>query len=150
MIDNIARTNARVVLAEDLGKWSQAIKNNVEGTSLVIQWLRLHLPMQEVWVQPLVGELGSHIPHGQKKKKKQSIKQKQYCNKFNKDKKKKNAECNHGLPSDSTRFSVWLYAMIDLVWFHKCLLCVYSIPCTVLRTVETKRSKILAFPSRVC
>ena len=69
MIDNIARTNARVVLAEDLGKWSQAIKNNVEGTSLVIQWLRLHLPMQEVWVQPLVGELGSHIPHGQKKKK---------------------------------------------------------------------------------
>ena len=71
MIDNIARTNARVVLAEDLGKWSQAIKNNVEGTSLVIQWLRLHLPMQEVWVQPLPG-WGAGIPHTSwpKKKKK--------------------------------------------------------------------------------
>ena len=56
MLDNIAGTNARVVLAENLGKWSQAIKNNVQGTSLVVQWLRLHLPMQEVWVQPLVGD----------------------------------------------------------------------------------------------
>ena len=45
MLDNIARMNARVVFAEDLGKWSQAIINNVEGTSLVVQWLRLHLPM---------------------------------------------------------------------------------------------------------
>ena len=30
-------------------------------TSLVIQWLRLVLPMQAVWVQPLVGELRSHM-----------------------------------------------------------------------------------------
>ena len=37
--------------------------------------------MQGVQVQPLVGELRSHMPH----QKKQNIKQKQYCNKFNKD-----------------------------------------------------------------
>ena len=62
---------------------------------------------------------GAGIPHAswpEKEKKKTNIKQKQYCNKFNKDKKK--VDCNHGLPSDSTRFSVWLYSMIDMVWFH--------------------------------
>ena len=42
------------------------------------------LPMQGVWVRSLVRELRSHMPHG----KKQNAKQKQYCNKFNKDFKK--------------------------------------------------------------
>ena len=51
-------------------------------TSLVVQWLRLHFPMQGVRVRSLVGERGSHMPHCQKTK---NIKQKQYCNKFNKD-----------------------------------------------------------------
>ena len=31
------------------------------GTSLVIQWLRIHLPVQGMWVQPLVRELRSHM-----------------------------------------------------------------------------------------
>ena len=31
------------------------------GTSLVIQWLRIHLAMQEMHVQSLVGELRSHM-----------------------------------------------------------------------------------------
>ena len=53
---------------------------NNSGTSLVVQWLRLHLLMQGVRVRSLVGELRSHVPHGQKN---QNIKQKQYCNKFN-------------------------------------------------------------------
>ena len=39
-----------------------------DGTSLVVQWLRLHLPMQGVWVQSLVGELRSHMLLGQKTK----------------------------------------------------------------------------------
>ena len=52
------------------------------GTSLGVQLLRLCLPMQGVWVQSLVRELRSHMPPGQKK---QNIKQKQNCNKFNKD-----------------------------------------------------------------
>ena len=47
----------------------------------MVQWLRLQVPMQGVQVQSLVQELRSHKPQGQKK---QNLKQKQYCNKFNK------------------------------------------------------------------
>ena len=61
----------------------------------MVQWLRLHLPMQGVWVQSLVGVLRSHMAL------RQNMKQKQYCNKFNKDfkngphpKKKKNVAMN--------------------------------------------------------
>ena len=36
------------------------------GTSLAVQWLKLHPPMQGVWVQSLVEEVRSHVPHGQK------------------------------------------------------------------------------------
>ena len=60
-------------------------KNPIQGTSLAVQWLRLHLPMQEVWVQSLGGELRFHMPHGQKNQKTFKKTQKQYCNKFNKD-----------------------------------------------------------------
>ena len=31
------------------------------GTSLVVQWLRIHLAMQGIWVSSLVGELRSHM-----------------------------------------------------------------------------------------
>ena len=43
--------------------------------------------MQGVQVWSLVKELRSHMPHGKKepKKQKKNIKQKQYCNKLNKD-----------------------------------------------------------------
>ena len=34
------------------------------GTSLVVQWLRILLPIQGVWVQSLVRELRSHVPRG--------------------------------------------------------------------------------------
>ena len=34
----------------------------------MVQWLRLCLPMQGVRVQPLVGELRSHIPYDPKTK----------------------------------------------------------------------------------
>ena len=55
------------------------------GTSLVAQPLRLRLPMQGERVRFLVGNFISHalVP------KNQNMKQKQYCNKFNKDLKKK-------------------------------------------------------------
>ena len=52
------------------------------GTSLMVQWLRLHCPMQEVWVWSHVWELRCHMPCGQKN---QNMKQEQCCNKFNKD-----------------------------------------------------------------
>ena len=38
----------------------------IYGTSLLIQWLRLCLPMHRVWVQFLIGELRFHMPCGQK------------------------------------------------------------------------------------
>ena len=34
------------------------------GTSTEVQWLRLRLPMQGVWVPSLVGDLRSHMPCG--------------------------------------------------------------------------------------
>ena len=38
-------------------------KDHMEaGTSLVVQWLRIHLAMHGTWVQSLVGELRSHMP----------------------------------------------------------------------------------------
>ena len=52
------------------------------GTSLAIQWLRLRLPMQG-GVGSIPGQ-GAKIPHASGPKN-QNIKQKQYCNKFNKD-----------------------------------------------------------------
>ena len=39
-------------------------RRDSEGTSLVVQWLRLRLPMQGVRVQSLVRELRSHMPLG--------------------------------------------------------------------------------------
>ena len=47
--------------------------------------------MQRVWVGSLVRELISHLPCGQKT---QNIKERQYCDKFNKDLKKKKEERN--------------------------------------------------------
>ena len=38
------------------------------GTSLVAQQLRFHLPMWGVWVQSLLGDLRSYMPHSQRTK----------------------------------------------------------------------------------
>ena len=38
------------------------------GTFLVVQWLRLHLPVQGVWIWSLNKELGFYMPWGQKAK----------------------------------------------------------------------------------
>ena len=53
-------------------KWSTLKKKKLA------RWLRLLLPIQGAWVQSLVKELKS-----------QNIEQKQYCNKFSEDLKKK-------------------------------------------------------------
>ena len=53
----------------------------IPGTSLVVQWLRLGLPIKGVQIQFLVWELISHMSQGQQN---QNIKEKQYCNKLNK------------------------------------------------------------------
>ena len=56
--------------------WKQDV-----GTSLTVQWLGLCLQVSGVWVWCLVAELGSHMPLGKLKKRKQ----RQCCNSFNED-----------------------------------------------------------------
>ena len=56
------------------------------GTSLVVQWLRLCLPMQGVQFQSLVMELRSHMAHAAKTPKHKQ--QKKYCKNSIKDLKK--------------------------------------------------------------
>ena len=48
----------------------------------MVQWLRLHIPMQRVVVQSLVGELRPHMPCGQKN---QNTTQEPYCDKLTED-----------------------------------------------------------------
>ena len=43
------------------GKTDFKSKTVTRGTSLVVQWLRIHLAMKGTWVQPLVGEPRSHV-----------------------------------------------------------------------------------------
>ena len=71
-------------------KRKEAMKTTRVGTSLAVQWLKLCLPMQEVGLI-----LVPKIPHvfGSKN---QNIMQEQYCNKFNKDFKKKIGEKHKG------------------------------------------------------
>ena len=42
----------------------KSIKTPRGGTSLVVQWLELPLPVQGVWIQSLIRELRSHMPQG--------------------------------------------------------------------------------------
>ena len=56
------------------------LRNSVSaGTSLAVQWLRLCLLMQWLWVRSRIRELRLHVLHGQKPK------HKHYCNKLIKD-----------------------------------------------------------------
>ena len=45
---------------------STVFKKREERTSLGVQWLRIFLLMQGMWVLSLAGELRSHMPRGQK------------------------------------------------------------------------------------
>ena len=73
-----------------VGRGQLSLRNNLFRTSLVVQWLsvqwlRLRLPVQGMWVWSLNWELICPIFMA---KKTQNINQKQYRNKFNKDFKK--------------------------------------------------------------
>ena len=59
-------------------------QRELPGTSLVVQWLRFRLPMQG-GVGSIPGWGAKILPCLLAKIKKKSIKQKQYCNKFNED-----------------------------------------------------------------
>ena len=57
-------TKSRIWLSDwtELNWWiNQFIKKHKLGTSLVVQWLRIHLPVQRTWVESLVRELSSHV-----------------------------------------------------------------------------------------
>ena len=44
------------------GKFQNVFYKNSLGTSLAVQWLRIHLAMQRTQVQSLMGKLTSHMP----------------------------------------------------------------------------------------
>ena len=48
--------------------WETILDRQMDFASLVVQWLRLCLPIQGTRVQFLVGELRSHMPCGQNPK----------------------------------------------------------------------------------
>ena len=58
------------------------LRGYLQGTSPVAQWLRLHLPLQGVKCS--TPGWGAKIPYASQPKN-QQVKQKQYCNKYNKD-----------------------------------------------------------------
>ena len=73
MIYGISRTTKHrekvLGMNEILDRCAQGVlKPTHLGPSLVVQWLRLHLPMQRVWAGPLVRELRSLTARGQKPK----------------------------------------------------------------------------------
>ena len=75
------------VIKPDLTQFSVIMGTALEA-SLTVQWLRHCLPRLQVPIQSLVGDLKSHMPcdQGQQQQQKiQTVKQKQYCNKFNQD-----------------------------------------------------------------
>ena len=80
------------------------------GTSVAVQWLRLHLPLQMLWVRSLVGELGSHMPHDQ------NIKWKQCCSKFNEDLKNSFSKKTPKKPSFSTSSPLLLSFPLPWYW----------------------------------
>ena len=60
------KTSVWEIKYSEIGLLQYGKLENSPGTSLVAQWLRLHLPVAGVGAWFLVGELGSHVPRGQK------------------------------------------------------------------------------------
>ena len=58
-LNNMLLNNQRITM-----EIKEETKKYPEGTSLVVQWLRICLPMQGTWVRSLVGELRSHMLRG--------------------------------------------------------------------------------------
>ena len=55
------------------GQMIAGSRAEITGLPQVVQWLRLCLIIQEVWVRSLVRKLRSHMPPGQKKKSKTEV-----------------------------------------------------------------------------
>ena len=105
----------------------QLLRNFGPRTSLVVQWLKLGLPMQGVWVRSLVRELRSTCLVA----KRPQQKTKEYCNKFNKAfkngppkiklKKKKDCTPSAGVPSaGSSRSLSWSFLQATSISAQTC------------------------------
>ena len=105
------RKNLNKILANQIQQYIKRIKN-FPGSPVV----KISPFKAGIWVQSLVGELKSHMPHSQKKKK--NIKQKQPCNKFNKDFLKNRIICHDqvGFIPKMLRF---IPGMHNLIQCHK-------------------------------
>ena len=57
---SIGWINNKVLLCSTGNYIQYPVINHNGGTSLVVQWLRIHLPMQGTWVQSVVGEPTYH------------------------------------------------------------------------------------------
>ena len=65
MFENINNNNFKNI-GHGLANWLYQLlmgHDLAHGNSLVVQWLRLHLPMKAMWVPSLVRELGSQAGH---------------------------------------------------------------------------------------
>ena len=98
------------------------LKEPKTRTPLALRWLRLHLPMQRVWVPPLTGKLRFRMLPGQNRK------QKQNCNKFKKDFKngphqKKKKELKEAESPRDIHTSLFLEALFTTAKRLKQLLC---------------------------
>ena len=56
----MSKIDSFLSLSETTGSFIYSFKKRL-GTYMVVQWLRICLPIQETWVQPLVRELRSHM-----------------------------------------------------------------------------------------
>ena len=65
-----SRARTSWVITDEWRNVGKEESKGVWGSSLVVQWLRFHLPMHGVCVRFLVRELRSHMPHSPKKKEK--------------------------------------------------------------------------------
>ena len=64
MFSNLLKEEENELFCLDLQVAKRQPERAMIGTSLVVQWLRIHLPMQGTWVRSLIGELRSHMPQG--------------------------------------------------------------------------------------
>ena len=109
-------------------------KESMERTSLAVQWLRHYLPMQSAGSVP--GQ-GTKTPNATQPKK-QNMKQKHYCKKFNRD-----FKLVHIKNIRKVWISDYMKFMRSLIYKYKWLLIFFARRC--VRHVKALRVPVLTF-----
>ena len=73
MTEWLNNNNTLIHLVVQENRHKDPTQSSIRGTSLVVPWLRLHLPMKRLQVWSLVRELRFHLPCGQKQENKAEI-----------------------------------------------------------------------------